>query len=149
MQRWRQRAGELKVQDRIIFQGQVTPQKVREFLHEGTVGVLPLTKDLISASFTSPLKLFEYMAAGIPIVASDLPSMREILNPGINAVLVKPDDPEALALGIRALLADRKLADQLSRQASADAAQYSWMNRGKRIISFLRTVKGESGTSWS
>jgi len=66
---------------------------VKAQLADAAVAVLPLTEDLISASFTSPLKLFEYMAARVPIVASDLPSTREVLTPGENALLVPSNDP--------------------------------------------------------
>ena len=56
--------------------------------------------------FTSPLKLFDYMAAGVPIVASDLPALREVLRHEENALLARPGDPEAFALAVRRVLAD-------------------------------------------
>ena len=55
--------------------------------------VLPNTATEVSASYTSPLKLFEYLAAGRPIVASRLPALAEVLEDGINALLVAPEDP--------------------------------------------------------
>ena len=56
--------------------------------------VLPNPASAISTHFTSPLKLFEYMAAGRAIVASDLPAIREVLRDGENALLVTPGDAE-------------------------------------------------------
>src|SRR3546814_3511587 len=53
------------------------------------------------ASWMSPLKIFEYMAAGLPIITSDLPVLHEILTPRMNALMVEPDDPVALAAAIR------------------------------------------------
>ena len=76
--------------------------------------VLPNPASAISTRFTSPLKLFEYMAAGRPIVASDLPAIREVLTPTSNAVLVAPGDAAALAAGIRRVLADPALAARLA-----------------------------------
>jgi hypothetical protein len=62
--------------------------------------LLPNTgQNAMSARYTSPLKLFTYMASGIPIVASDIPSVREIVDDA-SALLVAPDDAEALAEGI-------------------------------------------------
>lgn len=90
----------------------------------------------ISEKYTSPLKLFEYMAAGRPIVASDLPSIREILNSG-NAILVEPDNPAKLAQGIKSLLANGGLSQALAGRAFKDVQQYSWRKRVKKIIEFI------------
>ena len=59
--------------------------------------VLPNTASAISERYTSPLKLFEYLTLGRPIVASDLPAIREVLTDGRTALLVPPGDPPALA----------------------------------------------------
>jgi len=91
-----------------------------------------------SADYTSPLKLFEYMASGVPIVASDLPSMKEILRHGENAWLVRPGDPLALAEGIRILLSDRKRAESLAKTAREDVRSYTWEARAAQIIDLIR-----------
>ncbi|MSU74706.1 glycosyltransferase, partial [Candidatus Kaiserbacteria bacterium] len=85
-------------------------------------------KSDISAKYTSPLKLFAYMASGKPIVASDLPSLREVLSEK-NAFLVKPDDPEALAEGIRYVLAHPDEASLRATQALRDVKRYTWESR--------------------
>ncbi len=90
----------------------------------------------ISRLYTSPLKLFAHMMSGVPIVASDLPSLREILNEN-NAILVKPDDSEALYQGIQNVLEKRINADILARNALQDVQEYSWKIRAKKIIDFL------------
>lgn len=96
-------------------------------------------KEAISAKYTSPLKLFTYMASGVPIVASDLPSLREVLSEK-NAFIVPPDDPEALALGIRQALENPDDAKNRARQARLDVVDYTWENRAKRILSFIKTL---------
>ena len=63
------------------------------------MAVVPLPDVLMSRYFTSPLKLFDAMAAGTPLVASDLDSIREILRDGENGVLVEPDSPTAAGCG--------------------------------------------------
>ena len=138
----RQTALHLGIEGRVFFHGQVPPHEVKKHLATASVGVLPLTRDLISAHFTSPLKLFEYMAARVPIVSSDLPSTREILTHEVNAILVPPDNPEALARGIERLLTDRGMADRLSDKAYEDVLSYSWDRRAERIIQFLRALTG-------
>ncbi|MDP7691774.1 MAG: glycosyltransferase, partial [Vicinamibacterales bacterium] len=93
-----------------------------------------------SARYTSPLKLFEYMASGRPIVASDLEPIREVLTDGQNARLVPPGEPAALATAVRELLADPAQAEQLARTAFEQASSYSWSRRADRIEQLLNDV---------
>src|ERR1044071_10426309 len=84
--------------------------EARLFQKAADVLVLPHSmKYLHSAYYTSPLKLFEYMAAGAPIVAAELPSIREVIKHGDNGWLVAPDDAGAVGGGIRHVLQDRRL----------------------------------------
>ena len=99
--------------------------------------VLPNTaKEDISKYYTSPMKLFEYMASKRPVVASNIPSIAEILN-NTNAVLVNPDDPADLARGIKEILKDEKQGAVLSDKAYAEVLYHSWQARAKRILNFL------------
>jgi glycosyltransferase involved in cell wall biosynthesis len=139
----REKAARLGLQERVFFLGQVLPHEVKRHLADSAVAVLPLTQDLISASFTSPLKLFEYMAARVPIVASDLPSTREVLCPGVNALLVPPDDPRALGEGIRRLLEDRSMAEGLAQKAYEDVKEFTWEKRAQKISHFIRSLPRE------
>ena len=142
--RLRALASELGITGRVAFTGQVEPAKVGAHLASSAVLVLPNTASAISTRFTSPLKLFEYMAAGRAIVASDLPSIREILRDNENAVLVEPGDPEALASGIRRLLDDRALATRLAATALSEAPQYAWARRAERLEALLADVTDAS-----
>jgi glycosyltransferase involved in cell wall biosynthesis len=90
------------------------------------------------AYFMSPLKLFEYMAAGVPIVATDLPSLREVLRHGENAWLVEPGNGKALAEGICRILCDGSLAQRIADQARGDAQHYSWQQRASTILAHVR-----------
>jgi len=107
------------------------------YLKAADILVLPNSaKEAISRLYTSPIKLFQYMAAGVPIVASDLPSIREVLDES-NAVLVEPDSPRALADGVNKLLADAELGQRLARKAQEDVKKYSWTNRAAVIVAFM------------
>jgi glycosyltransferase involved in cell wall biosynthesis len=118
---------------RVRFDGLVPPQAVAAALADGDVLVLPNVDTEVSARYTSPLKLFEYLAAGRPIVASRLPALAEILEDGVNALLVTPGDPQAIADAIRRLLADPALAIRLAARAFADAERYTWARRAERL----------------
>ncbi len=125
---------------RVQFIGPVPPRERWRYLAEASVCVLPLTRSTYGTSFTSPLKLFEYMAAARPIVASDLPTLREVLRDGENALLVAPEDPVALGAAIRRLQGDRALAERLAGQAARDVRAYTWEARGRRIVEFLHSL---------
>ncbi len=112
-------------------------KEIPYWLKTADVLVLPNTaKEDISKYWTCPLKLFEYMVSKRPIVASNLPSIREILNES-NSVLVKPDDPESLASGIIKVLAGKTLAEKISDRAYEDVMEYTWDKRAKKILEFL------------
>lgn len=101
--------------------------------------VLPNTaRDVTSMRFTSPLKLFTYMASGKPLVASDLPSLREVLSEQ-NAFLVTPDDASALASGIQEALQNEVEAGRRAQNAHRDVEQYTWETRATKILQFLNT----------
>ena len=138
--RLRDRAAQLGLTDRVTFTGLVPPSAVAAYLRAARVLVLPNPASAISTRYTSPLKLFEYMAAGKPIVASDLPSIREVLRDEENALLVTPGDPTALAAGVRRLLDDATLSDRLSLTAATDVRAYSWDRRGERLEALLQQV---------
>ena len=140
-------AGELSLDDRVAFTGQVEPSRVSPLLGEADVLVLPVTGARSFQQYTSPMKLFEYMALGKPIVASDLPAIREILRDGENAVLVEPDSPERLAGGVRRVLDDRGFAERIAQGAFDDAAEYSWERRAERLERLFHEVLGASPSS--
>lgn len=90
------------------------------------------------AYYMSPLKMFEYMASGRPIIASNLPSVREILNKE-NAVLVPSEDAPALAQAIKHLLNDPGEAERIAKQARADVQFYTWKRRAEIIADFIKS----------
>jgi glycosyltransferase involved in cell wall biosynthesis len=126
----------------VTFTGLVDPPNVRASLSRATMLALPNPASAISTRFTSPLKLFEYMAAGRPIVASDLPAFREVLVPGETAVLVTPGDPAALAGGLRRVLSDPELGARLATAARAAVRDYTWDRRAERLEALLSAVAG-------
>jgi glycosyltransferase involved in cell wall biosynthesis len=86
-------------------------------------------------SWTSPLKMFEYMAVGKPIIASNLAVLREVLRDGENAILCPPNDPSAWAAAIKTLCDDSALRTRLGETAHQDfLVNYTWAERARRIV---------------
>jgi glycosyltransferase involved in cell wall biosynthesis len=80
--------------------------------------------------------MFEYMASGNPIVTTDLPSIREVLDDN-SALFVPPDDVGALSEGVLKLLSDENLANTLGANAKLESKKYSWDKRAQKIIDFI------------
>jgi glycosyltransferase involved in cell wall biosynthesis len=87
-----------------------------------------------SADICSPMKMFDYLAAGRVILSSDLPVFHEVLNAS-NAVLCPPEDPQAWAAALSSLLSDPAHCRALAQQARTDATRYTWIERERRAVS--------------
>jgi glycosyltransferase involved in cell wall biosynthesis len=86
--------------------------------------------------YASPLKLFGYMASGVPIIASDLPAIREVLDES-TATFCEPDNPESLARAIEFVLANPAEAQTKARKALELVKDYSWTERARKILEFI------------
>ncbi|GGC89995.1 glycosyltransferase WbuB [Tersicoccus solisilvae] len=91
--------------DRAIFTGRVPRERAALYHQALDVFVVP-RKDRAVTRVVTPLKPVEALASARPVVASDLPALREIVEDGVTGRLVPPEDPDALAGGLAALLAD-------------------------------------------
>jgi glycosyltransferase involved in cell wall biosynthesis len=120
----------------VRFTGPVPPVEVPPLLAAADCLVLPHSS-ASARSHLSPLKIFEYLAAGRAIVATDLPATREVLTDGVNALIVPPDDPERLAAAIARLAGDPELRARLGEAARATARQHTWSARARRILDGL------------
>lgn len=117
--------------------GRVPHNRVPLYLRAADVLVLPNSgKDPDSSRFTSPMKLFEYMASLTPIVASEVPAIKEVLSDE-SCFFVAPDDAQALANGIQAVFADTAAADRKAERARELVALYSWTARSRSILAFI------------
>lgn len=85
----------------------------------------------------SPVKLFEYMASGRPIVVSNLPSLREIVNEEM-VWFFEPDNPRSLADAIHRVIDRKGEAETKARRAREESARYTWEKRSERIVKFVR-----------
>lgn len=121
----------------IFIAGRAPHNEIPLWLKAADILVLPNSgKEKISAFYTSPLKMFEYMAARRPIIASDLPSIREILN-DLNAIFAEADNPNSFFEAIKKILQNEELSAKIADKAYYDAENYTWSKRAQKIINFV------------
>jgi len=120
----------------VVFVGQVEYKKIPLYLRALDILVITAPDEARYAATTSPIKLFEFLAAGKAIVAPSLPSIRTILNEE-NCLFFEAGNPQDLAEKIGWLIDNRPLREKLSQRAHEDARQYSWVRRAGKIMDFI------------
>jgi glycosyltransferase involved in cell wall biosynthesis len=126
----------------VLFHGSIAHSQVAAIIAGWDVALAPYQRRVLvadgrtdAAPWMSPLKIFEYMAAGKAIVASDLPAIREILSDGVTALLRAPDAPESWAMALQELRARPERAAQFGLAARARfEAEHTWSQRARRIL---------------
>lgn len=127
--------------ERFLYLGSVPPAQVPACLRAFDVAVIPFPAQLHYARHASPLKLFEYMAAGLAIVASDLPSYADVLRHRETALLIPPADVAALRDALCQLRDDPTLRAQLAAAAQQQAMQHhTWQARAAHILAHVRRL---------
>ncbi|NKB76205.1 MAG: glycosyltransferase [Gammaproteobacteria bacterium] len=129
------------------FVGFVQNKEVSNYLWMADVLLMPYSRSCPTAKWMSPLKMFEYMASGRAIIASDLDAIKNVLNHGKDAWLVEADDPQSLRAGIDHLLNDPKLRGRLALESHRRVQEYSWEARVKSILSFAQKGMNDSENS--
>lgn len=134
--RWRAEAP-----SNVTFHGYVRPAELAAHYAAADVCISPHQRKVAGsgggdiAAWTSPMKLFEYMSFAKPIVASDLPAIREILRHGDNALLCPPEDPAAWASTLEWLHREPALRTRLGKSAANEfRKKYTWEARARTII---------------
>lgn len=136
----------LKNMSNIVFHGHLPPSLVPRYLKAFNVLLAPY-QEKVSVSggggdvsrWMSPLKIFEYMASRRPMIVSDLPVLREVLQHQENCLLVSPTDIDGWVAAVDKLLANPALSEQLADAAFNDFTQhYTWIARARHVLSALQ-----------
>jgi glycosyltransferase involved in cell wall biosynthesis len=105
---------------------------------EASAGLIPLEDDYYNRNLTCPAKGLDYLAHGLPTIASDLPSTRGLLGSGGAARYVAAGDPNGFAEEAIALLDDPKTYQAATSAAFARARAVSWQSRVSQLVEFVR-----------
>ncbi|ACD95212.1 glycosyltransferase [Trichlorobacter lovleyi] len=118
----------------------VSSSSLMELLNQATIGLAPNLR-VRKQELAIPTKLFEYMAAGLPIVSSDLPYQQQLINKHKNGILAKPEDPDSFVAAIEKLVQEKELAQKLGcRGQLAFRECYTWESQIPRLISLYERM---------
>jgi glycosyltransferase involved in cell wall biosynthesis len=123
--------------------GAVPHDDVPALLASAHIGLAPYSAD--APSYFSPLKLFEYLAAGLAIVAADIPGIRDVVGED-GAALIPPGDATMLAHAVAALDQSERERTRLGRNARALAEEHTWDRRAQRILEAVAELSAREKT---
>lgn len=123
------------VRERVVMLGNVPHDRLPQFHAACDVFCAPATG---RESFG--IVLVEAMSSGLPVVATDIPGYREVVRDGVDGLLVRPEDHEAVAEGVGRLLDDSDLSKRLAETGRRSAERYSWDSVGGEIEAVYREV---------
>jgi glycosyltransferase involved in cell wall biosynthesis len=132
--------------ENITFYGYLTPAETEKYRQACDVLLAPNQAAVLThqgkdiGQWTSPLKVFEYMASGKAILASDLPVLREVLENGRNALLRPPDNIEQWVEGLEELHRNEALRERLGKTAQREFVEkYTWQARAEKVMGFIES----------
>ena len=119
------------------FTGFVNNSQVPNYLKAADVLLMPHSRNETNIKWTSPLKMFEYMASGRPILGSDFATFRRVLKHGESAWLCEADSLDSFQKGLALLLSSKDLREKIGRRAQSIAMNYSWDERARKICDYF------------
>ena len=114
--------------------GAVEHQEVLNRMANVDICLCILSPEIRNYRNTYPIKVFEYMAMGRPVICTDVPGTRNIIDGYENGILVTPEDSAAIVTAVERLMNDKKLRDEIGAKAATDARAYDWNQINARII---------------
>ena len=143
---WRKRTRGIK---NIHFNGFIRISDLAQELMNCNILLMPYQKKVTlrgnisdTAKYMSPLKMFEYMATGAPIISSNLPVLREVLKNNYNAILVESSDIDQWRKAVIFLIENLDVAKRIGENARHDViTKYTWDKRVERILKYINEYK--------
>ncbi len=134
-----------QITQHVVFTGAQPHQEIAAFIRLFDVALAPYSR-LDHAFYFSPLKLFEYMACGIPVVAANLGQIAEVIRDGETGVLYPPGDLDALTQACERLLSSAAMRSRLGEAAAHEIrARYTWEHNAGRVIELVRPLISARG----
>jgi glycosyltransferase involved in cell wall biosynthesis len=139
----KERSRALGLDERVYFIPTVSLRDLPSYTASADIGVQPIENTCLNHFSTDSNKLFEYMMSGLPVVATDLPEIRKIINRNDFGLLVKSGNIEELANALRTLLGNDELRRTLGDNARKAASEINWDSQANKLVSLYEDVVGK------
>jgi glycosyltransferase involved in cell wall biosynthesis len=133
-------ATELGVKSRFDFFGPVPSNQVTLYAEGADLGVAPIENVCLSYYYCSPNKLFEYLLAGLPVIASNFPEMAHIIDQYDVGTTFDPSIPKDIARAAMEILKAPEKWKNIKKNTNAVALNYNWENESRKLIDIYQTL---------
>ena len=129
----------------LFFMGYVHPKKAHKAMAMMDVLLMPYQKSVSigikgvdTSKWMSPMKLFEYLSVGVPIISSNISVLKEVLIDGENCLLVEPDDVNSWSVALQDIISNAELEEKLGFNAyNLYKDKYTWKHRAKGMLALI------------
>ena len=135
---------QLGIDDRVIFAPPVAPEDVVSYISSAQIGVVLFRNVSLNHYYIAPNKLWESMNAGLPVVSSNFPVLKAIVEGYHFGRTCNPEDPEDIASAINWVLSDKKRYDEMRQNALEAAKIFNWENESKKLLEVYRNLSERS-----
>jgi len=125
---------------RVYFMEPVAPNQVVYYCKSASVGVVIYENTSLNNYYATPNKLYEYISAGLPVVCSDFPALKEVVEGYKLGCTFDPEEPESIAAAINRVLADEQRYDTMRKNALEAASIFNWENESGKLLEIYRRL---------
>ena len=129
------------LEDRVFFFGPIANDELLYYTASADVGMCVIRGESLSYRWSLPNKLFEYMMAGIPVVASDFEEMGRVVREEGVGTVCNPDDPQSIAAAIRAIVDDPEAAARFRAATRVAISRYNWDHEEQKLLALYRRLE--------
>ncbi|NPA71831.1 MAG: glycosyltransferase family 4 protein [Gammaproteobacteria bacterium] len=130
----------LNLTNRVFFHPPVPQAELLHYTKGATVGVIPYRATSLNNYYSTPNKLFEYLMAGIPVVASDFPELRRIIKKYHIGLTFDPEDPKSIADAINTLLTNSRLYRQMKNNINEAIVHFNWEREAQKLLDLYKNI---------
>jgi glycosyltransferase involved in cell wall biosynthesis len=133
-------ARKIGVESRFSFFGPVPSEEVTTYAACADIGIAPIKNACLSYYYCSPNKLFEYILAGLPVIASNFPEMRKVIDKYDIGYTFDPEDSHDIVRVIRRVLDNRQHYQKMKQNTITASHAYNWEKESKKLLGIYQTL---------